>query len=166
MQIGPLQLIAIGFTDPQLDGSILTALNDAASAGHIRVVDAIGVYKDEYGTILAAQASDLTEKEVMAYGAWIGALVGLGAGGEKGAKTGAIAGAVAAAEQYEYGIGQEEIAAIAESIPAGGAALLLAVEHTWAIPLRDAVLASGGMVLAQDFLSPLALVELGVLAAG
>jgi uncharacterized membrane protein len=165
MQIGPIQLLTVGFTDPQLDGSIITALEDATDAGHIRVIDAIGVYKDTDGTILAAEATDLTEDEAMVYGAWIGALVGLGAGGVEGAEMGAIAGAVAAAEEYEYGIGEEELASIADAIPEGGGALLLAIEHTWAIPLRDAAAASGGIVLANDFINPMALVALGVIAA-
>ena len=165
MEIGPLQLIAVGFADPKLDGSVLMALEDASAAGHIRVVDSLGVYKDEDGTVIAAELSDLTEEEMMAYGAWIGALVGLGAGGVEGAEYGAIAGAVAAAEEYEYGIDTARVEEIAEAIPAGGGALLLAIEHTWAIPLRDAVAASGGLMLAQDFLSPLTLVTMGVIAA-
>jgi len=165
MEIGPIQLITVGFTEPQLDGAIFAALEDASAAGHIRVIDAIGVYKDADGGFVAAEATELTEDEAMVYGAWIGALVGLGAGGAEGAEAGAIAGAVAAAEEYEYGIGEEELAAIADSIPAGGGALLLAIEHTWAIPLRDASAASGGIMLSSDFLNPVALVALGVLAA-
>lgn len=165
MEIGPIQLVTVAFTDPKLDGSIVTALEEATAAGHIRVIDAIGVYKDTDGSFMAAEATDLTEEEAMVYGAWIGALVGLGAGGEEGAEYGAIAGAVAAAEEYEYGIGEEELAAIADAIPEGGGALLLAIEHTWAIPLRNAAAASGGIVLANDFLNPMALVALGVLAA-
>jgi uncharacterized membrane protein len=165
MEIGPIQIIAVGFADPKLDGSVLGALIDASDAGHIKVIDVLGVYKDVDGTILAAEASDLSEDEAMAYGAWVGALVGLGAGGVEGAEVGAIVGAVAAAENYEYGIDEEQVLALADAIPAGGGAMLLAIEHTWAIPLRDAVAASGGMMLAQDFLSPLALVSLGVLAA-
>jgi uncharacterized membrane protein len=165
MEIGPIQIIAVGFVDPELDGSVLGALMDASDAGHIKVIDVIGVYKDVDGTILAAEASDLSEDEAMVYGAWVGALVGLGAGGVEGAEVGAIVGAVAAAENYEYGIDEEQVLGLADAIPAGGGAMLLAIEHTWAIPLRDAVAASGGLMLAQDFLSPLALVSLGVLAA-
>ena len=89
--------------------------------------------------------------------------IGLGAGGVEGAEAGAIAGAVAAAEEYEYGIGEEELAGIADAIPEGGGALLLAIEHTWAIPLRDAAAASGGIVLANDFINPMALIALGVI---
>ena len=165
MEVGPIQLLAIGFAEPQLDGSILAALEDASAAGHIKVLDAIGVYKDQDGTILAAEATDLTEDEAMVYGAWIGALVGLGAGGIEGAEEGAIAGAMAAADSYEYGLDDKDLAAMADAIPAGGAAMLLAIEHTWAIPLRNAVWDSGGFLLEQDFLNPLSLVALGVLAA-
>lgn len=81
MEIGPLQLLVIGFADPKLDGSVLGPLIDASDAGFIRIVDLLGVYKDADGSILAAEMSDLTEDEAMEYGAWVGALVGLGAGG-------------------------------------------------------------------------------------
>ncbi len=74
MEIGPLQLFVIGFTDPKLDGSILDSLADASDVGLIRVVDLLGVYKDESGEILAAEMSELTKDEAMTYGVWLGAL--------------------------------------------------------------------------------------------
>lgn len=159
--IGPLQLLAIGFTDPQLDGSVLGTLEAASEAGHIRVVDLLGVYKDEAGNVLAAEATDLTEEEAMVYGAWVGALIGLGAGGAEGAEMGALVGAMDAADEYEYGIDADGLATIADDIPAGGAAMLLVIEHHWAIPFRNAVRDSGGILIAQDFLSPEALIALG-----
>ncbi len=165
MTIGPLQLLVIGFVDPKLDGSILSALEDASATGAIKVVDMLGVYKDPNGTVLAAQATDLTQDEAMTYGAWVGALIGLGAAGEEGAEIGAVAGAIHAMDEYEYGIDAEGLATIADDIPAGGAGMLLVIEHTWAIPLRDALRESGGIMIAQDFLSPEALVTVGALLA-
>ncbi len=165
MTIGPLQLLVIGFVDPQLDGSILGALDEASSAGTIKVVDMLGVYKDTEGNVLAAQASDLTEDEAITYGAWVGALIGLGAAGAEGAEAGAIAGAIHAMDEYEYGVDLEGLATIAEDLPAGGAGMLLVIEHTWAIPLRDTLRASGGIMIAQDFLSPEALIAIGALSA-
>ncbi len=161
MTIGPLQLLVVGFVDPKLDGSVLGALADASDAGMIRVVDLLGVYKGEDGTVLAAEATDLTEDEAITYGAWVGALIGLGAGGVEGAEAGAIAGAIHAMDEYEYGIDADGLATIADDIPAGGAGMLLVIEHTWAIPLRDAIRASGGIMIAQDFLSPEALIAIG-----
>ncbi len=161
MTIGPLQLLVVGFVDPKLDGSVLGALADASDAGMIRVVDLLGVYKDEDGTVLAAEATDLTEDEAITYGAWVGALIGLGADGVEGAEAGAIAGAIHAMDEYEYGIDADGLATIADDIPPGGAGMLLVIEHTWAIPLRDAIRASGGIMIAQDFLSPEALIAIG-----
>ena len=164
-EIGPLQVLVIGFEQPQLDGSILGELERASASGATRVVDALGVYKSTTGDIAAAAVSELTEDEAMVYGAWVGALVGLGAGGIEGAEVGAVVGAVSAVDEYDYGLDDESIESIAEDIPPGGGAMLLVIEHTWAIPLRNALRASGGIMIAQDFLSPELLISLGALAA-
>lgn len=161
MEIGPLQLLVVGFADPKLDGSILNSLAEASDAGLIKVVDLLGVYKDENGEVLAAEMSELTEDEAMTYGAWLGALVGLGAGGTEGAEMGAIVGAMNAADEYEYGLDEEALATIADDIPAGGAAMMLVIDHQWAIPFRNAMRASGGILITQDFLNPEALIALG-----
>ena len=161
MEIGPLQLLVVGFVDPKLDGSILDSLAEASDAGLIKVVDLLGVYKDENGEVLAAEMSELTEDEAMTYGAWLGALVGLGAGGTEGAEMGALIGAMNAADEYEYGLDEESLATIAEDIPAGGAAMMLVIDHQWAIPFRNAMRASGGILITQDFLNPEALIALG-----
>lgn len=159
--IGPLQILVVGFTDPKLDGSILDELIAASESGAVKLVDVLGVYRDESGDVLAAEMSDLTADEAIVYGSWVGALIGLGAGGEEGAELGAIAGAISALDKYEYGLDDEELASIAGDIPPGGAAILAVIEHRWAIGLRNAMRDSGGILIAQDFLSPAALVALG-----
>ena len=163
-QIGPLQVLAVGFEDPNLDGSILNELQEASDAGFIRIVDAVGVYKGEDGSVAYAEISDLNEDDAMEYGAWIGGLLGLGAAGVEGAEVGALAGAVAAVDEYEYGLDAESVASIAEDIPAGGGAIVMVIDHQWAVPLRNALRESGGILLAQDFLSPEALIAIGVLS--
>ena len=50
---------------------------------------------------------------------------------------------------------------ISDQIPVGGGALLMLVEHTWLIPLRNSVWDQGGVVLAQEFLSPETLLRIG-----
>ena len=161
MEFGPLQLLVVGFTDPQLDGRILDALKAASDAGTIRVVDFLGVYKDEDGNVLAAEGTDLTEDEAISYGAWVGALIGLGAGGEAGAEMGAIVGGISAADEFEYGLDEEALSTIADDIPRGGAGLMLVIEHRWAIPLRDAIRSQGGILITQDFLNPESLIAFG-----
>ena len=161
MSLGPLQLIVIGFDAPEPDGSVLAELNAIREQGFIRLVDALGVIKDEEGSVWSAEVSDLEEDEALLAGAAIGALLGAGAAGVEGAEVGALAGAERAAEVYEFGLDAEDILAVADQIPPGGAALLMLVEHTWLIPLRDAIRAQGGIVYAQEFLSPEALMAVG-----
>jgi hypothetical protein len=50
-------------------------------------------------------------------------------------------------------------------IPEDSAAMLILLEHRWAIPLRDAIARAGGMRLASEFISPLDLVALGLVGA-
>lgn len=177
MALGPIQLIVIGFDNPEPDGSVLAELNAVRDQGFIRLVDALGVYKDEEGSVWSAEVSDLSEDEAVATGAAIGALIAAGVaganavlGGEDGDSAdaaadlvaeGALAGAARAAEVYEYGMRAETLIAIADQIPPGGGALLMLVEHTWLIPLRDSIRAQGGIVLAQEFLNPETLLAIG-----
>ena len=52
-----------------------------------------------------------------------------------------------------------------EEIPNDSAAALVLIEHHWAVPLRDAVMRAGGFRFADGFISPLDLVEIGLLSA-
>ncbi len=161
MELGPLQLVVVAFDQADMDGSVLSELADIRAQGFIRLVDALGVHKDEDGDVWSVELSDLTNDEALLAGAAIGALIGLGAGGEEGAVEGAIEGGLAFADRHEYGVSPEDIADIADQIPTGGAALLMLVEHRWLIPLRNAIRAQGGMFLAHDFLSPETLIGIG-----
>lgn len=164
MELGPLQLLVVGFEEPAFDGSIVDELVELREAGLVRVVELLGVYKDDSGNVVAAEASDLDIDQTMAYGAWVGALLGLGAAGEEGLEAGAFVGALVAENEYEYGLDEEALASLAEDIPPGGAALLGIIEHRWAIPLRSAVRNQGGIVIAQDFLNPESLIAMGAVA--
>lgn len=161
MSIGPLQLVVVAFDKPKPDGSILTELNAIRERGFIRLVDSLAVYKDTEGEILALEMSDLEQDEAILAGAAIGALMGFGVAGEEGARVGAVAGAERAAERYEFGMDPEEIVAIADQIPYGGAALLMLIEHVWLTPLRNAIRAQGGVFLAHEFLSMEVLTGIG-----
>ena len=65
MEQGPLQLFVIGFEDPAFDGSIVEELVKLREAGLVRVVDMLGIYKDDSGNVVAAEASDLDIDEAM-----------------------------------------------------------------------------------------------------
>jgi hypothetical protein len=54
---------------------------------------------------------------------------------------------------------------VLEDIPNDSAAALLLIEHHWAVPLRDAIVRAGGFRISDGFISPLDLVEIGLVSA-
>ena len=54
---------------------------------------------------------------------------------------------------------------VLEEIPNDSAAALLLIEHHWAVPLRDALVRAGGFRISDGFISPLDLVEIGLISA-
>jgi hypothetical protein len=79
-----------------------------------------------------------------------------------------VAGAVAGAEAAADGVSvfsDEDAWDVIEDIPPDSAAALILLEHHWAVGLRDAVLRTGGFRISDGFISPLDLVEIGVLSS-
>ncbi len=54
---------------------------------------------------------------------------------------------------------------VLEEIPNDSAAALLLIEHHWAVPLRDTVVRAGSFRISDGFISPLDLVEIGLVTA-
>jgi uncharacterized membrane protein len=163
MAIGPVQLLVLGFKDPDFQGEIREELDRLRDNDLIRVIDALGVRKDADGEVQTLHASQLSGDEQAAFGALIGGLIGLGAAGEEGFELGAERGAEAVAERG--GVFDEEAWDVVEEIPTDSAALLVLLEHRWAIGLRDAIARAGGFRLASEFISPLDLVAIGLVSA-
>jgi uncharacterized membrane protein len=164
MAIGPVQLIVVGFKHPDFHGEIINELQRLHDAGTVRVIDALAVHKDADGEIEVAHLSNLTRDEAIEVGSTIGALIGLGIDGEEGAEIGAEAGAEAAADGAEI-FSDEQAWDVIEEIPNDSAAALILLEHHWAVPLRDAIAAAGGFRISDGFISPLDLVEVGLVSA-
>jgi uncharacterized membrane protein len=164
MAIGPVQLIVLGFKDPEFHGEIIAELERLRENDTIRVIDALAVYKDAEGEIEAMHLSNLSTDEAIEFGSKVGALIGLGFEGEAGMEAGAIAGAEAAADGIKV-FSDEEAWDVLEEIPNGSAAALLLIEHHWAVPLRDAVLRAGGFRISDGFISPLDLIGIGLISA-
>jgi hypothetical protein len=79
-----------------------------------------------------------------------------------------IAGAEAGAEAAADGVSvfsDADAWDVLEEIPNDSAAALILLEHHWAVPLRDAVVRAGGSRISDGFISPLDLVEIGLLSS-
>jgi uncharacterized membrane protein len=164
MAIGPVQLIVLGFPEPDFHGQIAAELERLRESDAVRVIDALAVYKTTDGEVEVAHLSNLSDDEATELGSVVGALVGLGIEGEEGLEAGAEAGAQAAADGIRA-FSDEDAWDVIEEIPDGSAAALVLLEHQWAVPLRDAVVAAGGFRIADGFISPLDLIGIGMVSA-
>jgi uncharacterized membrane protein len=164
MAIGPVQLIVLGFPDPDFHGEVIEELERLRQSDTIRVIDALAVYKDAAGEIEAMHLSNLSQDEAIELGSVVGALIGLGFDGEEGAEAGAQAGAEAAADGISV-FPEDQAWDVLEDIPNGSAAAILLLEHHWAVGLRDAVARAGGFRVSDGFISPLDLIGVGLVTA-
>jgi len=158
MAIGPVQLIVLGFEHPQFHGEIIEELERLKESDTVRVIDALAIHKDADGEMEVVHLSNLSKEEAIELGSKVGALVGLDIEGEE---------AVAAVAEGNGGqvFSDEEAWDVLEDIPNDSAAALLLIEHHWAVPLRDAIARAGGFRLSDGFISPLDLVEIGLMSA-
>ena len=164
MAIGPVQLIVLGFRNPDFHGEIIAELERLKESGTVGVIDALAVYKDADGEVEVMHLSNLSTDEAVELGSKVGALIGLGFEGEPGLEAGAVAGAEAAADGVSVFSDDDAWDVLAE-IPNDSAAALLLIEHHWAVPLRDAVARAGGFRVSDGFISPLDLIGIGLVSA-
>lgn len=162
MALGPVQLLVVGFgEEAEFTGAALDELQRLREHDIVRLVDLLVVHKDADGNVSKLELADRPELE--AFGAVAGALIGLGAAGEEGAELGALVGeeALSGGQLYD----PEQVWLVADSIPPGMTAAIAMLEHTWAIPLRDAILSNDGVILADEWVHPDDLVRYGAEAA-
>ena len=89
MAIGPVQLLALGFSEPKFRGEILDELARLRESDTVRVIDSLTVYKDAQGEVTTLEASQMDEAARRELGSVVGALIGLGEAGVAGAEAGA-----------------------------------------------------------------------------
>jgi GAF domain-containing protein len=159
MAIGPIQAFVIGFPHNDLfEGRIAEELARLSDTGQIRIVDAVFVIR-EGDDVAAVAVSDLDDDQRAELRTAVGALVGLGVAGADGVVAGAELGS---SIDVDAATASQVIAtSLVDELPDGSSALVLAIEHLWAVPLRDAVRDAGGL-LAHHSLTPEELVVLGM----
>ena len=148
-EIGPVQLLAIGFDqDARFEGKIMDELANLERHETIRILDLLFVGKDaETGDLLAL---DYQGEEL---GAIVGALLGFDFEGEQPSHE------VSEIEGHAFGLSQREIQGIAASLKPGSSAGLLLIEHVWARDLKRAIRETGGFPLGEGFLTPETIAE-------
>jgi uncharacterized membrane protein len=146
-EIGPVQLLAIGFgPGAKFEGKIMDELGKLERKETIRILDLLFVHKDaETGDLLAL---DYQGEEL---GAIVGALLGFEFEGDE-----QLTGSTEEerVESHAFGLSQSDIQGLAASLEPGSSAGFLLVEHVWARDLKRAIRGAGGFPLGEGFLTP------------
>jgi hypothetical protein len=123
MSVGPIEVIVVEFPGNRFNGKVLPELRRLVDAGTIRIVDGLLMSRgsgDEITILEIDQA--LGDPDLVALAELFDTIDAL--------------------------ISDEDIEALQETLEPDSSAAILVFEHTWAIPFRDAVVDSGGVLAA------------------
>lgn len=138
MATGPVQLIMLGFDDPNFTGEIRAELSRLRDSDVVRLVDAIVIQKDAMGNVSLLEDDSMPTGDVD--GA-VAALIGL---------------AEAEAEVLASAAGLEteglDAWTVDDLLPEDTAAAIALIEHRWAVGLRDAISRANGVLLTDTWI--------------
>ncbi|HEY5890471.1 MAG TPA: DUF6325 family protein [Acidimicrobiia bacterium] len=124
MGLGPVELLFIRFPGSQFNGGILPALIDVVDRNIVSIIDCLLVTKTPDGDIELLEIEDVdANPDVKKLQQYIAGVNGL--------------------------ISDEDIDEFAWALEPGDSAAALVFEHTWVKPFRDAVVGSGGELVAD-----------------
>ena len=132
LKFGPVDVVVLAAGEPRYDGSIFAALEHQAAAGVIRVLDAMLLMKDDEGKAWRIDLEDLDDDEKAAIGFIETDTRGL--------------------------FDSDDAGVLFEGMVPGSAVVALAIEHTWAVELVNAVY-DAGVELAFQFRVPAVVVD-------
>ena len=131
MTLGPLEYIVIGFDRPDFTGAIATEIEKVVEKRIIRLVDVVVAQKAADGDVTIIELDEGDDPHFAAFAGLLGDRMGL--------------------------LTAEDIAGLAESLPADSAALVLLFEHRWAEHIKEAIVEAGGFLVARETIAPEAL---------
>jgi hypothetical protein len=129
---GPVDVVVLAAGEPRFDGGVLAELERQAASGTIRVIDAMILVKEESGIRKSINIEDLPPQESAALG-----FIDTGTRGL---------------------FDSEDAATLWEGMVPGSAVIALAIEHTWALALVNA-LYQAGVDVALNFRVPAYIVD-------
>lgn len=132
MKHGPVDVVMLAFGEPKPDGSVAEELRRLVEQGTIRVLDAMIITKGMDGQPAMLDLEDLPEVERQSFGFIETGTRGL--------------------------FDSSDADTVVEGMAPGSAVVVLAIEHAWAVKLREA-LERAGAGLALDVRIPAAAVD-------
>ena len=123
MSIGPVEILVISFPGNKFNGDVAPALAELVQTGLIKVIDLVFVTKDADGDVAAIELSELDEATSAAFTPHV--------------------------EEPSGMLAEEDIEDLAAELAPSSSAAILLFEHVWATRFRDAVVDSGGELVAS-----------------
>ena len=151
MAIGPVQLIGARLRRARVPRQILAELDRLKENDIVRVIDGLAVHKDAEGEVTVLKRTDLSDEEEPSPeppSAHSSASASAAKRVQKPERSSAPKGR--GGRQHLQGRGRPDVI---EQILNDSAAAIILLEHRWAIPLRDAVVRTNGMPIADTFIS-------------
>jgi dsDNA-binding SOS-regulon protein len=124
MTLGPIEVIVAGFPGNRFNGKIMPALQSLVDRDIVSVVDGLLIMKDDEGVITFVELEEIDANDDAA------ALAGL-------------------LDQTDGLLSDEDVEELAMALEPNSSAAALVLEHTWAKPLRDAIVDSDGVLIAN-----------------
>ena len=124
MTLGPIEVIVAGFPGNRFNGKIMPALQSLVDRDIVSVVDGLLIMKDDEGVITFVELEEIDANDDAA------ALAGL-------------------LDQTDGLLSDEVVEELAMALEPNSSAAALVLEHTWAKPLRDAIVDSDGVLVAN-----------------
>ena len=138
-ELGPVELLFVQFPGNRFTGEIAPALADLVGSGTIRIIDLVFVAKDGDGNTIGFELEDIGDEGR----AFFDPLV----------------------DDLEQLISDEDVADLSEALEPDSSAAIMIFEHAWAVPFRDALVNSGGEIVARLPIPPAVLDEIAAARA-
>ena len=124
MSYGPIDFLALEFTNDKLKGEIMPALMELVDNKTIRVIDLVVIQKDQAGQHEALELQQLAPEVIAIFDPLMVEISGI--------------------------VQVEDIDAIAEQMENNTTAAVLLFENLWAVKFKEALLRANGRLLAQE----------------
>jgi hypothetical protein len=129
MALGPIEVVVLGFPGNRFTGEIRPRIVELVQRDIVTVVDALFITKDRDGTVRFLELEQLVDDpEIAALGEMLTNRLDL--------------------------LASEDATELATELEPGSSALALVFEHRWMVPVREAIVASGGLLLADLHIPP------------
>jgi len=124
MSYGPVDFLALEFTNDQLKGEIMPALMELVDKKIVRVIDLVVIQKDQDGMHEALELQQLKPEVIAIFDPLLVEISGI--------------------------IQVEDIDAIAEQMDNNTTAALLLFENLWAVKFKETLLRANGRLIMQE----------------